>query len=358
MLVVYQVFAVGEQFKRNTTSIGEAQVNGLLASFALGLQLANSGNAIALSAQDLDACDYPAAGPWKTRFASSWRPLPIVIADSGAPGTPDSFAVSYSTTTTIVAPALVIATPVNGAPANTYVVQSPNGFHPINGTERKDLIVAIEKPFGATGQCAAARVEKVAPSGTAACTAAQGCVELSFTAAPLGGTPYSVFNMGAADDVQKIVYDVDVAKAVVRSTQLIDSTGALSNAAPNPIASNIVNMKLQYGIDTDGDGMFNQWVNATGAWDKDALMSSPTSIATLNQIKAVRIGVIVQSEQFDKNLAGFTGGDYVNGDYKWSMFDGTVTGTIAASVSPPGNWRFRVYETVIPLRNEIWNKRS
>jgi hypothetical protein len=87
-------------------------------------------------------------------------------------------------------------------------------------------------------------------------------------------------------------------------------------------------------------------------------MSSPTSIATLNQIKAVRIGVIVQSEQFDKNLAGFTGGDYVNGDYKWSMFDGTVTGTIAASVSPPGNWRFRVYETVIPLRNEIWNKRS
>jgi hypothetical protein len=35
---------------------------------------------------------------------------------------------------------------------------------------------------------------------------------------------------------------------------------------------------------------------------------------------------------------------------------GRLTGTIAATATPPGNWRFRKYETVIPLRNEIWNK--
>ena len=103
MLVVYQVFAVGEQFKRNTTSIGEAQVNGLLASFSLGLQLANSGNAIALAAQDLAACEDQAAEPNLTnRFAKSWRPIPILIFDGGAPGTPDSFVVNYSTSTTLV----------------------------------------------------------------------------------------------------------------------------------------------------------------------------------------------------------------------------------------------------------------
>jgi len=35
---------------------------------------------------------------------------------------------------------------------------------------------------------------------------------------------------------------------------------------------------------------------------------------------------------------------------------GRLTGSVPASASPPGNWRFRKYETVIPLRNEIWNK--
>ena len=42
--------------------------------------------------------------------------------------------------------------------------------------------------------------------------------------------------------------------------------------APNPLASNIVNMKVQYGIDTVGDGLIHHWVPATagtayGDWD-------------------------------------------------------------------------------------------
>ena len=354
MLVVYQVFAVGEGFKRNTTAIGEAQVNGLLASFALGLQLANSGNALATAAQDLASCpDHALTEPDLTkRFAKSWRPIPILIFDSGADDTPDSFLVNYSTSTTLVAPALGIT-----SSAGTYVVQSPNGFHPLKGNttgEREDLIVAIAMPPNAdpldpAAKCEAARVDLVTPSTTAACMAAQGCVELSYTGTALGTTPYSVFNMGAAADAQKIAYDIDVAKAVLRSTRLIDDKGQLPNPAlsPIPIASNIVNMKLQYGIDTDSDGMLDDWVPATGAWAPDVLLSA--SIAKLNQIKAVRMGVIVRSDQFDKNY---------NVDVPWSMFSGAnqLSGTFLKSVSPPGNWRYRPYETVIPLRNEMWNK--
>ena len=127
MLVVYQVFAVGEQFKRNTTSIGEAQVNGLLASFVLGQQLANSGSALAAAAMDLASCEDQAAEPNLTkRFAKSWRPIPVLIFDSGASNTPDSFLVNYSTSTNIIAPALAITSSVG-----KYVVQSPNGFHPL-----------------------------------------------------------------------------------------------------------------------------------------------------------------------------------------------------------------------------------
>jgi type IV pilus assembly protein PilW len=116
-------------------------------------------------------------------------------------------------------------------------------------------------------------------------------------------------------------------------------------------------MKVEYGIDGDLDakGLLDDWVQASAAgWDPASLL--PATITKISQIKAVRIGVIVQSEQFDQTL----------GDYNWVLFDcadpikanchGRLTGTIAKSASPPGNWRFRIYETVIPLRNAIWNK--
>jgi len=33
---------------------------------------------------------------------------------------------------------------------------------------------------------------------------------------------------------------------------------------------------------------------------------------------------------------------------------GRLTGTIAGS--PNGSYRYRVYETVVPLRNQLWNR--
>jgi hypothetical protein len=171
-----------------------------------------------------------------------------------------------------------------------------------------------------------------------------------------------------------------VSNGVLRATPLLDTSGGncgklLDPPVPNPLASNIVNMKVEYGIDNDLDpqGLLDTWVQAISTnagvtiadWTPAALLPAP--ITQINQIKAIRIGIIVQSEQFDKTLAGYTGGDYTNGDYNWVLFDcpthnaacpGRLTGSIPQTASPKGNWRFRKYETVIPLRNEIWNKQS
>jgi type IV pilus assembly protein PilW len=261
-----------------------------------------------------------------------------MIVDGGSPDIPDAFAVNYSSATTIFSPALVIS-----ASAGKYLVQSPNGFHPMKAGEKKDLIVAIERPpFSAKGQCASARVDAVTDmSGTC-----DGCVELAYSGTGLAAA-YSVFNLGAVDDAQKVYYDIDAAKGVLRSTRMLDDQGQISGAAPVPLASNVVNMKLQYGVDTDADGLLDTWVSASGNWSPDKLMAAP--IATVNQIKAVRIGVVVRSEQFDKNY---------DQDAKWSMFGGTFSGTYAKPGGVPGNWRYRVYETAIPLRNSIWNKQT
>jgi hypothetical protein len=197
------------------------------------------------------------------------------------------------------------------------------------------------------------------------------------------GSQSTLLNLGPCDRVQKVMYSVALANdsaankskwdyhpacgpltpCVLYSTPLLDTQGNKCGkpADPfvgNPMAANIVNLKVQYGIDNNGDKArtLDTWVPASGAWSWDTLMQGTTTVPTINQIKAVRIGIIVQSEQFDQTL----------GDYNWVMFDcadkvkgncpGRLTGTIAAQTTPPGNWRYRKYETVMPLRNSIWNR--
>jgi hypothetical protein len=121
-------------------------------------------------------------------------------------------------------------------------------------------------------------------------------------------------------------------------------------------------MKIQYGIDDVGDGLVHHWVPGIsgtpyGDWDPATLLAAP--ITTLNRIKAARIAILVRSEQPDKELAG-------QGFSPPAVFSDCADGgtcypvsfsvpAVAAGTQPYG-WRYRIYETVIPLRNEVWNK--
>ena len=365
VLVIYQVYTVAEGFKRNTTAAGEAQQNGLFSTFVLGMEIGNGGAGMVAAAQDLASCSDPGAlVPMPQRFAQSFRPIPILVTDGGGNANSDSFVVNYSMATTLANSALFTG---NAAPGATFPVQSPGGFHV------GDMVVGISSPTTPGSPCASSKVTAVsAPDGN-------GIVTITQTPLfPAGGIDLFgssvLLNMGPCNRAQKVRYSVN--NGVLYSTPLIDTSAAncgklADPLIPNPLASNIIVMKVEYGIDSDLDAkrLLDYWVQgATGTpkgdWDPATLLTAP--ITTVNQIKAIRIGIIVQSEQFDKNLAGFTGGDYVNGDYNWVLFDcaaadkttcpGRLAGSVPATVSPPGNWRFRKYETVIPLRNEIWNK--
>jgi type IV pilus assembly protein PilW len=375
VLVIYQVYNVAEGFKRNTTAAGEAQIAGLFSSFVMGMEISNGGNAMAVSATDLAACANTA------NIATSFRPIPVLITSGGAAGTPDSFVVTYSVSTTLSTPSMFN---FDANADDPYEVQSPNGFHV------GDLIVAIANPGAVGTDCPTSVVTAVTapalrvpqplindvPTNVANVTVTHSATG-SAAALRGDGRPglSTLFNMGPCNKVQKVRYDVDVVKGVLRATPLLDMSAdatkcgkPLDPPVPNPLASNIVNMKVEYGIDADGDpqGLLDTWVEASAAgWDPATVLGAP--VTQINKIKAIRIGLIIQSEQFDKNLADYTGGDYVAGAYNWVLFDcpahdntcpGRLTGSIPQQPSPKGNWRFRKYETVIPLRNEIWNKAS
>jgi type IV pilus assembly protein PilW len=329
VLVIYQVFAAAEGIKRNTTSVGDAQQNGLLSSFILGIELANAGNGVASAARDLGAC------PGGATFATTWRPIPVMIQSNADPSQPDQFMVNYSVSNSVIAPAPFTGT----AAANAdYTVQSPTGF------QVNDMIVAVGGAPAAAG-CAGSKVTAVTVPDV------NGVVTVSHTdpgVAATFGNASSLFNMGPLTGSQKVRYDVDPATWTLRSTSLLKTDGTPNDDTsppPNPMASNVVNMKLQYGVDSDGSGNIVWFDGNTSPWTPPELLSTTPSnnlITQLKTLKAIRIGIVVRGEQWDKEA----------GDWNWTLFENTYSGTFVAA---NGNYRYRVYETIIPIRNELWN---
>lgn len=322
VLVIFQVFTVSEGFKRNTTGVGDAQQTGLFSTFTLGLELANAGNGIALAGSDLITCTDTGD------IATTMRPIPVLITAGASNDIPDSFVVNYSTSRRVVSPVALYTPSVAGA---LYQVQSPTGF------AKDDMIVAISK----TGFCVASTIVSVTPPDPAT-----GRVDITHTPMPFnaaqtfpGESP--LLNMGPATGVQRVLYDVQ--NDSLRSTNLFTA-----GAVASPVASNVINLKAQYGIDTNNDSFVDTWVPATGAWNAPTVLAA--NLVTLSQIKAIRIGVIVRSEQYDRDITGTT---------PWTLFDcelankALCVGRLTGSV--PANWRYRTYETVVPLRNQIWN---
>ena len=329
VLVIYQVFAAAEGIKRNTTSAGDAQQNGLLASFMLGVELANASNGVAMAWQKLQSC------PTTANAATTLRPIPILITAGAGPTFPDQFVVNYSISNLAIAPAPFKAASGSNAP---YTVHAPIGFRV------GDIVVAISGGSPGAGTCATSRVTAVSAPTPGPPDESAGQVTISHTNAPFAFTDDAfLLNMGAASNVQRVLYDVDL-NGVLRSTSLWDPNGAAAAApVPNPLASNIVNMKLLYGIDNDGDGFLDTWVAPTGLWSDASVLAADAS--TLRKIKAVRLGIIVRGEQWDRDAPDVTA----------HLFDDAIPFSQAFMRSGGGNYRYRWYETIIPMRNPVWN---
>lgn len=125
----------------------------------------------------------------------------------------------------------------------------------------------------------------------------------------------------------------------------------------NALATDVVLMQAQYGIsNTSTSNVVTSWVSATGSW------ANP-SVGDVQRIKAVRIVVISRAKEPDAAMvtaASCTNGASVvnTGPCNFEDAQAPVVDVSAVAVPSGRHWRqyrYRVQQAVIPLRNVIWS---
>jgi type IV pilus assembly protein PilW len=325
VLVIYHALSASESLRRDIQGAGEAQQTGLLVLARLALDIANAGAGFASNASVLGSC------PNTADIATTLRPIVALITDGGSDDVPDSLVVRYG-----VATGAGAAVPFAAAapPGSSFTIAGTDGFAP------GDRVIASSR----RGDCAATGITSVHASGP-------GLLELAHEPIAIDlPDNASLLNLGPGNRAQTLRFDV--AGGVLRTTDLAGGD------APNPLASNVVNLKFQYGIDVDGNGILDTWLPARdagllGSFTPTAVLAA--SVDRLRRIKAIRVGVIVRSDFQNRSIRDA---------FRWVLFDcaeqdkSTCPGRLSGSIPAPaaGSWRYRVYETVVPLRNQIWNR--
>jgi type IV pilus assembly protein PilW len=347
MVVVYQVFQLSEGQKRTATSGSDAQTNAAYGLFLLGRDLSVAGNAFASVAKPLEisappppleGCAFPKDNPLEPAPGMPplpmLRPIPVVIHAGATASDPDSLTVLYGGSGSLsTAVALLNNAIITTSSANSYQVLSPVGF------SANDYIVATQ-PTGVPG-VANCTLSIVNAAGVT--VAGTGIATIAHT--PLAGnmattyqaTNASLVNLGQIGSMGRILYYVDPATRTLATQQMLPP---VATPVAVPVIAEVITLKAQYGLDTNDDGIF-EWQQATGAWSSASLPTQP--LATIYQIQAVRVAIVTRSAQYERDPV-------TSGPLR--MFDGSISMNLTADQQ---HYRYKVLETVVPLRNAIWN---
>lgn len=313
-MVIMQVFTVFEAQKRTTTGTADAQTNGGIALYNIGRELQMAGYPLMPVANSpLECTTLTINGAADTTIPN--RLSPVAIADGGAAaGASDTITFRYGNSLMGGVPTQITAM---GAPtANDATVGSNLGC------QAGDITLITN---GTT--CAMSSASAVAGTTT---------VTLADTTAAISGA-----NLACLGTWNEIQYRVN-------------SGNLERNGVPS--VTGIINLQMQYGISaTANSNQVTQWVDASGGtW------AAPT-VPDRNRIKAVRIAVVARNAKIEPaavtTACSSTTAAAPIGLCAWAGSVASPAPVVDLSNDP--NWaryRYRVFETIIPLRNMIWSK--
>lgn len=252
---------------------------------------------------------------------------------------------------------------LSGYTSGTRIVvdRRPYGFR------QGDVIVVVPEQLG--GKCSLAQVSSD-PDALPALPAQQSIDVIKDDAyrynsgalgASFGAGVSRVFNLGPPESLSFHTWSVADGFLQLRSTDL---DGAGANAAA--VAGDIVSIKAQYGFDNragmnftpDAGMQVKQWSASMIDADGDGVTGGAGDYL---RIAAVRLAVVARSKSPESPAAGAS---CTATPAPLQVFANATGSTAAApvkvSLAVPGDsvdwrcYRYRVFETVVPLRNFVW----
>lgn len=346
-LIITQVWGVFESQKQRTISGSSAQASGLLALTELEQDIRSAGAGITEAAAFTctNMYSYYDDGTTVTSpipaYTGTLGMAPVKIIDGGAAS--DTITVKRSSDL------------LGGLPT-TLTKTMPSSSSELNinttsGIAEGDVVLAV----GASGKCAVMLVTAVQNSA------------LKLQHNPGGTTTYNppvnfqnsnnwpAFSEG--DKIMKVGQLVTHTFTTNAQNELTLTDLSTPGVAPvSVLASDIVRLKAQYGIADAGSQDVNKWVSATagGGWDEASL-----TIAKIKRIKAIRLVIVARSSKLEgTNVTApctNVSGGVNNGPCAW--VDTAADPAPIIDLSADANWRryrYRTYQTIIPIRNVIW----
>lgn len=341
MTIIMQVYSLSEERKRTTTGTGDAQISGNIAMFTLERELRVAGFGMVTNEGHMLGCTVAAYDSTRGIVADPAAGFPLMAPVSitvGAGGTPDSFIVIYGDSWSAAEPVPFISTAPKTDP---FPLKNSGGF------QLGDMVFA---QTGVSPACTATMAEITGFTAGSLNSVEHG-VGAAYTYTNLKGVTVNatakynnggvagthpvdtmLFSMGRNPVVREYYIDDDKLKSRTLfpydAAQDADGDG-WSDAE---IAEGIVQMKIEYGKGPDG---------AVLDWNADA----PANEAEWKLVRAVRIALLARSGQYEKTDVTTVAPEWNGGAF--AMVD-------AADGTSWERYRYRVYETVVPLRNMIW----
>jgi|CXWL01.1.fsa_nt_gi type IV pilus assembly protein PilW len=327
-LVIMQVFSVFEGQKRTTTGTVDAQINGSIALYSLEHELQMAGYAllptgVANVADSAIECADPTLIQPSAAAVTSISPIAVV---DGAAGASDRITVRYGTSATGGIPLTITAPPVG----NSIKVADNLGC---------EAGIAIIMP---SCRVTTAKVEAVT-------------TDITLGEAGIANASDKLICLGQWNEI----------------TYAVSATGNLERSG-TPTIAGIVNIQAQYGISTaPNSNAVAEWVDAvdglaSGDW------GAGMTTAGRNRIKALRVAVVARNGLLEKTNVSRACGSAVSSAAEvcaWNDQPANPNVTDSVDSAAPAltltddadgtswqRYRYRVFETIIPLRNVIWSK--
>ena len=340
IVVIFQVLATAEERKRTTSSGSDAQISAAIALYSLERDLRQGGFGFSLaSLQNYMGCSVSASDSSRPTAAFTFTLAPVQITQ-GASGAPDTITVLYGNS-----PMFAATQTFSLSTTTTKTTQGAGGMR-LNDR----MFVASAGPT-----CGMIEVTAEPPVGSTVVT--HGASRYNPAGGALIAAQGHVYNMG--NSPRRNIWMIRSGKTLTVSNDLVyaDANGDGANDWIE-IGENIINLQAEYGVDANGDNMISaaEWTTTDPAG------------ANWSRVRAVRVALLARSGQYERNMvpnyatcATTVGSDPVTCQRpSWAGGGFTITNVDGTADSNPGdannwrNYRYRVYETVIPLRNMIW----